>query len=264
MKFYKLIISFIILSALVVSASSLKDVEFKNMKGDTYSFKELADQGKHVYFLMSFDGWSGCEVAVLLFNEIWETYGCEKCDDYECFTMIVHWPEDYSHTMNWMTTFGQTCPGVCAENGGLDISDAVNFYGGGTTYMLHPDYSWVETTTYGDERDITSRGIQPHICKVTSNDNQNFSDKIRHPGLSVEIYKNNLNIKVPDAGFYQVSIFTLNGRLIKSFDLQLNEGVNNIFFADKPFSNSLFIVDVKGVSQNKKNYNFKKVVCELK
>lgn len=178
--------------------------------------------------------------------------------------MMVHWPHDYNITSDWMATHGQTCPGVCNEDGGQAMSDATGFTGGGRSYMFHPDYSVAITTVYGNEEDITSRGIKPHICKKISTVNHSSSTILNASGLSADFQNNNVNIEVSDDGVYQISVFTLNGRLIKSLDLQLNKGKNNIPFTEKSASNNLFVIKINGVSKLGKNYNLTKVVSRLK
>ena len=192
------------------------------------------------------------------FNDYWDKYGCDQCDDYGCLSMIVNFSDSKSAFQSWMDQYNQTCPGVCKDEGGKDFIDAVDYNAGGPTYMIQPDKSWARTTNYGSESDITSEGIEEHVCGThithelnTNNISNTISfHKVTKSGFSIDVLKE---------GVYSVSFYTANGQLKETIaETFLSTGLHNISWKRGELANGVYFVEMKSST----NITRQKVILE--
>lgn len=99
-----------------------------------------------------------------LFNSLWDKYGCTKCNNYNCLVFLNDASDSKATFQNWITKYNMTCPGVSKDEGAVAFKSAVGSTGGGLTYLIKPDKTWKMKSVYGNESDLTSAGVKPHIC----------------------------------------------------------------------------------------------------
>lgn len=192
------------------------------------------------------------------FNDYWDKYGCEKCNDYGCLSMIVNFYDSKTDYQNWMDQYNQTCPGVCKVEGGQEFIDAVNYNAGGPTYMIQPDRSWKRATNYGSESDITSEGIEEHVCgtHITHKVNKNtISNDIKFQ----KVTRNGFSVTVLKEGNYSISFYSANGQLKEVLpETFLLTGSHNISWKRGEPANGVYFVEMK----NGRNVTRQKVILE--
>lgn len=191
-------------------------------------------------------------------NDYWDKYGCTQCNDYGCLSMVVNFSDSKSAFQGWMDQNNQTCPGVCKDEGGQDFIDAVNYNAGGPTYMIRPDKSWDRTTNYASESDITSEGIEEHICG-TPITHELDKDKISNNISFLKVTKNGFSVDVLKGGVYSISFYSANGQLKTMVSEKfLSTGSHQLSFEKGKLASGVYFVEMR----NGKNIARQKVILE--
>lgn len=102
-------------------------------------------------------------------NKLWETYGCEKCDNYKVLVLTVNFSDSKSSFKNnFIDKYGAKSVCIPKEDGGSTFNTALkNGNYGGPTYLIRPDKSVIGESWgshHAKEQDIKNEGIKPHEC----------------------------------------------------------------------------------------------------
>lgn len=149
------------------------------------------------------------------FNNYWATYGCENCNNYGLYPVIMNWGDTKSEFREWMNQKGVRCPSVSKDEGSHAFCTIVNEFAAGPTYMIKPDRTYESTSNHGwYESDITSLGILAHNCFSSSiANNKAKNNKLLH---SFYLRKNSLEIRPYTNGKYEVRICSVKGQVLYS------------------------------------------------
>ena len=186
-------------------------------------------------------------------NKYWETYGCEKCDDYNCLVLDVNGyifgenddyePQNVASANKYVEKYGLECPYISRWVGGGQIFCQTNgFSYGGSTYIIRPDRTWKEMSAYAmNENDIPLEGVEPHVCAVNILSNKETAGdyiKFKKTAKTIEVY-------IPFTGSSIVSISDVKGRALSSFRAS---GKRQWYSISKEMLSGVIIVNIKNLN----------------
>ena len=123
--------------------------------------------------------------------------------------------------------------------------------------MIQPDRSWARSTNYGSESDITSEGIEEHVCGThTHKLNKN---KISNNISFHKVTKNGFSVDVLKEGVYSISFYSAKGQLKETLsETFLSTGSHNISWKRGKLANGVYFVEIR----NGQNITRQKVIVE--
>lgn len=193
-------------------------------------------------------------------NGLWDKYGCEICENYDILIMYVNISDTKSAFQGWIDQETLECPAVAKEEGGQEFLDSHPdvISAGGPVYMIQPDKSWARATNYGAEGDITSEGIEEHVCG-THITNELNKDKISINISFQKVTKNGFSADVIKDGVYSISFYSANGQLKEALsETFLSVGSHNISWERGNIANGVYFVELR----NGRNVTRQKVIVE--
>ena len=146
-------------------------------------------------------------------NNRWDTYGCDKCDNYGLLVLESNNSNTKPSFQDYVNTHHVEYPAVASSEGGSDFNRGLGNSGSGNTeYFIKPDKSFVYIPFLQTDKMIQDAGIEPHECGTPIANKKSSSSpwKLSYNGTSIsfEIPKTRKNTHV------SLNLFNAQGRLI--------------------------------------------------
>ncbi len=183
----------------------------------------------------------------------WETYTCEKCDNYPMISLVLN-ISPIDNVTAWHTA--HTLGGKLLVN--LNSGNGKEFFNMLQTdvtalqeFIIKPDFTWESTKEIASDSTspaigsdfFTSKGIYPHTNCDPVNINI-INNEVKNPFV-IDIENNSLIMNVISDNIYSIKLFSANGKNISTISNQeMMKGSNKLKIGPSNLSNGSYIAEI--------------------
>ncbi len=169
---------------------------------------------------------------------MWDTYSCDKCDNFKLLSVLANHSDSRSAFLSWCGSMPQ-CAAVSKDEGGKALTDACGNGGwGGTKFFIKPDKSFKEYSS----SDLSANGIVKHVCGTGINTNSRIADNV----IKFKKTQEAMLVYIPFSRSCIVEITDIRGKKLSSFT---TSGTQQWYSMPKSISSGMHIISVKNGSK---------------
>ncbi len=208
---------------------TVDDFTVTDINGITHNLYSITAQGKYVYLDFSYTQCGPCQTAAPVFNEFYDTYGCNAGDVFCLLICGVNGDTD-NEVVRFENNHGgdfQHAPAVSTEGGAVDVHNSFNPDSTPTVCVIGPDNKVVDTRVYpitgiADYVNDFPEGFNPSTmpCSTSAISEYDMLPKvILYPNPLPEGTPLKFSFPVDTDGHVRVNIYNFIGQLVNSQSL---------------------------------------------
>ncbi|MBE0663039.1 MAG: T9SS type A sorting domain-containing protein [Bacteroidales bacterium] len=203
-------------------------IDAKDFNGSSHNLFNYLNSGKHVLLSFSTMNCGSCSTYNPHVSIIYEQYGCNNGD---LIVIGVNWGATNMQLLEYHQQNGYNFPSISGIEGyGNEINEAYQIQSFISVILIAPDHTIVEQYIYPPsvselESLLSSYGLNATACTV-GYDNIADSEKkgfIAFPNPAIDFFSISLG---SDETEFNVSLYDLNGRLIRSYKNQSSQSTS--------------------------------------
>lgn len=181
----------------------------------------------------------------------WDTYGCDKCDNYDLYVLTTNNGGTKADFATWFVPHTKGAPTVFKGEGGEEFDTQLGNGGYALPeYLISPDRSFIRVTDDPEPGSefFTSRGMEEHTCKGEGISNPITKKSCAFPTKPTisSIARGTLTMQVVEEETYSVTLFTANGRAIPLLKTHLlSAGTTEIELGEKSIAAGMYCAEIK-------------------
>ncbi len=218
---------------------TVDDFTVTDIDGISHNLYSITAQGKYVYLDFSFTQCSPCQTAAPVFNEFYDTYGCNTGDVFCLLICGVNGDTD-NEVVRFENNYGgdfQHAPAVSTEGGASDVHSSFNPSSTPTVCVIGPDNKLLDKRVYpissiADYINDFPEGFNPSTmpCSTSATSEFDMVDKVVFcPNPLPEGAPLKFDFPVDTDDPIHVNIYNFMGQLVVS---QSSDAVHQMINAD--------------------------------